>query len=217
MFQSSGGITVAVATARRDAATVRRVAQRSAEIVAQAERAHPGGQGRGFAAARPAGGMLRVPRVAGQAVQGRVCVHAQAEVRQVGAPDGDRAGRAQPFHLGGVDRGDRLGQSRDRLRGGGARQVDVLLDRARDAVQRAEAGAVRHRPVGRVGGREGLVRQEADDGVEVRVDRLDAVQVRLDHLAAGDLVIADQSREFDSALAPQFAHATPSGSRSRPR
>jgi hypothetical protein len=88
-------------------------------------------------------------------------------------------------------------------------------DRERDAVQRAESGAVRHRPVGRVRSREGLVRQEADDGVEGRVDRLDAVQVRLDHLAAADLTVADQSREFDGTLTPQFAHATPSGSRSR--
>jgi hypothetical protein len=141
-------------------------------------------------------------------------VDAQAEVRQVGPAHGDRAGRAQPLHLRGVDRGDRLGQGRDRVRGRGARQVDVLLDRERDAVQRAESGAVRHRPVGRVGGREGLVWQEADDGVEGRVDRLDPVQVRLDHLAAADLTVADQSREFDGTLAPQFAHAYPPSGRS---
>ena len=129
----------------------------------------------------------------------------QAEVRQIAAAEGDRTGRAQPVHLWGVDRGDRLGQGRDRLRGRGARQVDVLLDRERDAVQRAEPGAVRHRPVGRVGGREGLVRQETDERVEVRVDRLDPVQVRLRDLAAADLAIADQGRQLDSALAPQFA------------
>ncbi|HYX57561.1 MAG TPA: hypothetical protein VE888_00980, partial [Streptosporangiaceae bacterium] len=35
--------------------------------------------------------------------------------------------------------------------------------------------------------------------------------VRLDNLAAADFTIADQSREFDSAFAPQFAHATPPG------
>ena len=127
---------------------------------------------------------------------------AQTEVRQVGTAQGDRTGRAQPFHLRGVDRGDCLSQGRDRLRGGGARQVDVLLDRARDAMQRAEAGTVRHRPVGRVRGREGLIRQEADDGVEVRIDRHDPVQVGLDNLAAADLTIADQSREFDGALTP---------------
>jgi hypothetical protein len=89
-------------------------------------------------------------------------VDAQAEVGQVGAAKGNRAGRAQPFHLRGVDRGDRLSQGRDRVRGRGARQVDVLLDRERDAMQRAEPSAVRHRPVGRVGGREGLVRQQAE-------------------------------------------------------
>jgi len=121
--------------------------------------------------------------------------------------EGDRAGRAQPLHLRGVDRGDRLSQGRDRLRGRGARYVDVLLDRDRDAMQRAEAGAVRHRPVGRLGGREGLVRQQADDGVERGVDRRDAVQVCLDDLAAADLAVTDHSCEFDRAPAPQFGHA----------
>jgi len=168
-YRSGGGLD------RCDAAAVRRVAQGPAQVVAQAERAHPGGQGRGFAAAGPARGALRVPWVAGQAVQGRVGVGAQGEVRQVGPAERDRAGRAQPFHLRGVDRGDRLSQGRDPLRGRGARQVDVLLDRDRDAMQRAEPGAVRHRAVGQVGSGEGLVRQEADDGVEVRVDRLDPV------------------------------------------
>jgi hypothetical protein len=74
-------------------------------------------------------------------------------------------------------------------------------------MQRAQPGAVRHRPVGRVGGGEGLVRQEADDSVEVRVDRLDPIQVRLDDLTAADLAVADHSCQFDSAVAPQFAHA----------
>jgi hypothetical protein len=78
-------------------------------------------------------------------------------------------------------------------------------------MQRAEPSAVRHRQVGRVGGRESLVRQQTDDGVEVRVDRLDAVQVRLDDLATAHLAVADHGREFDSALTPQFAHAFPSG------
>ena len=75
-------------------------------------------------------------------------------------------------------------------------------------MQRAEPGAGRHRPVGRVGGRESLIRQQADDGVQARVDRLDPVQVRLDDLAAADLTVADHSGQFDSAVAPQFAHAS---------
>src|SRR5207244_12488841 len=62
---------------------------------------------------------------------------------------------------------------------------------------------------GRVGGVEGLVRQEADDGIESRVDRLDPVQVRLDHLAAADLTVADHTRELDGTLTPQSAHAYP--------
>ena len=78
-------------------------------------------------------------------------------------------------------------------------------------MQGAEPSAVRHRQVGRVGGRQGLVRQEANDGVEVRVDGLDAVQVRLDDLAAAYLAVADHGREFDSAVTPQFAHACPPG------
>jgi hypothetical protein len=121
----------------------------------------------------------------------------------------DRAGRAEPFHLRGVDRGDGLGQGADRLRRGCAGQVDVLLDRARDAVQRAELGIVRHGPVGRVGGREGLLGQETDDGVELGVDCFDPVQVGLDDLTAADLPVPDHRRQLDSTFTPQFAHVCP--------
>jgi len=187
---------------RCDAAAVRRVAQRSAQIGAQAERAHTAGQSRCFTAARPACGAPRVPRVAGQAVQGRVGVDAQGEVRQIGTAERDRAARAQPLHRRGVDRGDRLGQGRDPLRGRGASHVDVLLDRERDAMQGAQPGTVCRQPVGLIGGREGLLGQTPDDRIDVRVDRLDPVQVSLDHLSAADLPAADHRRQFQRALTP---------------
>src|SRR6185312_1012651 len=72
-----------------------------------------------------------------------------------------------------------------------------------------ELGAVRHGPVGRVGGREGLLGQEADDGVELGVDRFDPVQVGLDDLTAADLPVPDHRRQLDSTLTPQFAHVCP--------
>ena len=60
---------------RGDAAAMRRVAQRAADVIAQAERAHPRGDRGGLAAARAAGGARRIPRVQGAPVELRVGVH----------------------------------------------------------------------------------------------------------------------------------------------
>ena len=126
---------------RGDAAAVGGVAQRAADVVAEPERAHPAGQRGGLAAARAAGGDGRVPRVAGQAAQRGVGVHAQAEVGQVGPGERDRPGRAHPLDHRRVDRGDGLLERRHPVGGGRAGDVDVLLDGDRDAVERAERRA----------------------------------------------------------------------------
>ena len=101
-------------------------------------------------------------------------MHTQAEVGQVGATDGNRPGAAQPFDDGCVGAGDGVGKGQDRLGGRRAGEVDVLLDGERHAVQRAEVVATDDRPVGRVSGGAGLVVEAADDGVEGRVDVVDA-------------------------------------------
>ena len=153
---SSGGITVACGTRpvrrldRGDAAAVRRVAQRAADVVAEAERAHARRRAprprRRSSRPRCTSGChgLRVrPRSAG------VGVDAQAHVGQVGAAERDRPGRAQPLDQRRVDRrrSPRPSAATPWVVGG-AGDVDVLLHRERHAVQRAErlAVAVRRRP-----------------------------------------------------------------------
>ena len=123
------------------------------------------------------------------------------EVRQVRAADRDRARGAQALDLRRVDGGDGLGERRDPGRRGRAGDVDVLLDRERDAVQRAAAPV---RRVGRVGGRARLVGQHDDDRVQVAVHRLDALQVRVDDLARGHLAARDQLGQFTGATAPKL-------------
>ena len=126
---------------------------------------------------------------------------AQAEVGEVRARDRDRAGAAQALDLRRVDGGDRLGQRGDPGRRRGARDVDVLLDRERDAVQRAGALG---RGVGRIGRRARLVGQHEHDRVEVGVDGLDALEVRIDDLARGDLARGDQFGQLSGTATPQL-------------
>jgi hypothetical protein len=54
---------------RGDAAGIGGIAQRAADIVAKADRAHAARERRGLAAARAAGGTARMPGIFGQAVQ----------------------------------------------------------------------------------------------------------------------------------------------------
>ena len=116
----------------------------------------PDGERGGLAAARAAGGASGCHGLRVSPRSERVGVHAQAEVGQVGAGDRDRAGGAHALDHGRVDRGDRLGQRGHAVRGRRAGDVDVLLDRERDAVQRAEPPAAAT-AVGGVGGRARLV------------------------------------------------------------
>ena len=44
----------------------------------------------------------------------------------------------------------------------------------------------------RVGGGQGLVGEDVDEGIEARVELVDAVQRRLDELAGGQLAVADE-------------------------
>jgi hypothetical protein len=127
-------------------------------------------------------------------------VDAQPEVGQVRPADRDRSGRAQALHLRGVDRRHRVGQGGDARRRRGARDVDVLLDGERHAVQRTRAG-VRVRGVRR---RPRLLRHHHGDRVQVRVHGLDALQVRVHDLARGDGAFRDHPGQLDGATAPQL-------------
>ena len=123
---------------RRDPTAVRRVAERTADVVPEAERAHARGERRALTTTGSARGLGRVPRVVGVAMQRALRGDAQPEVGQVRATDGDGTRAAHPLHERGIDRCHRVGERRDRLRGGCPCEVDVLLHRHGHAVQRPE-------------------------------------------------------------------------------
>ena len=83
--------------------------------------------------------------------------------------------------------------------------VDVLLDRDRHAVQRADVAAAGDGAIGGISRGDGLG-QEGDDGVEVAVDGVDASEQGVEDLAAGRLLLADHVRQFEGRQLPELTH-----------
>ena len=189
---------------RGDAAAVRRVAERTADVVAQADRRHARGQRRGFAATRPAGRQVGVPRVPGEPAQRAVGVDAQAEVGQVGPPDRDGSRGPHALDDGGVGRGHGVGQRRHALGGGRALHVDVLLDREGHPVEHAQGLACRPALVGAPGRGERRLGQHDGDGVQGRVHRLDALEVGGHDLLRRHRSGGDEAGQVAGAAAPQL-------------
>ena len=155
---------------------------RAHAVVAVRDRHGPGCDRRRGAAGRPARRAVGVPRVAGDA-EDRVGGAEDAQLRDRGQPDDDRAGRAQPTHDLVVDglrgRVGRLGADAHRLAG----HRHVVLDRDRDAGQR-QVGAI-GTPVDLVGLAQGVEGAHDLEGVEVG-DVLDPRQRVLDGPARGE-------------------------------
>jgi hypothetical protein len=158
------------------------------------------------AARRAAGGVRLRPWVVRPAAQIVDRVEPEAESRRIGAADDDRAG-ALPV---GDDRAVRLGddvlEADDAVGGRATLLVDVLLDRHRYAVQRAQGVTVRDCAIGafRCGARH--IRQIDGHRVERRVDGRHARQARLQRILGGDLVFANRRRDAHRAPAPDFIH-----------
>ncbi len=171
-----------------EAAVAGRDPDRSAAVVRVRDRDHPGGDRRGGAAARAAGGVVEVPGVAGGAVRARLRGRQDAELGDVGLADRHEAGVAEPHAEEGVDRGaevDVLEHLRAQVvRLAGQRRADVL-EQERDAAERT----VRQRVARRLSA---LVEELMDDRVELRVERLDAPDRLLDQLLGRDVAVADE-------------------------
>ena len=193
---------------RCDAAAVGRIAQRAADVVAESDRAHTRCDRRCFATARPTGGRVRIPGIPGETVEGRVGVDAQPEVGHVRPRERDGARGPHSLDRRRVDRSHRLGECRHALRRRTSREVDVLLDRARHAMEYAELVAGCYRPVGRVRRDPRLVIEPPDDCVQMRIDRLDPFDVCLEYFAARRVAQLDLLREFECAQLPEFAHCS---------
>ena len=128
---------------------VRRVAQRAAEVAAVGDRQHAGGQRGARAAAGSAGAGAQVVGVARRAPDRVVGVGAEAELRHVGLADGERAGAPQALDDDGVGLADGVAIDGRAARERQARGFLQVLERDREAVQRAQrlaAGGARRRP-----------------------------------------------------------------------
>ena len=159
-----------------DAAEGRRDADRAGPVGAdmqepEVERRRRGGPGRGAA-----GGLLRVPGVAGRAGMGRVAEPLPAEFRHRGLGERDGAGLDQAVDDRGVlgRRSVRGGEraAPHRMAGPG----DVVLDREGEAVEGAAGLALGPARRGGGGRRQGAVAVDEHEGVEVRSVAVDAVE-----------------------------------------
>src|SRR3954463_12310238 len=127
----------------------------------------PPGEGPGVPAGGPASRVAGVPRVARRRERLRLGGHGRAELRHVGAAQGDEAGGEELLGEEGRHRPREVLQRTDadggRLAGDRAAEI---LEQDRDAAERTVRKLA---PCCRTG----LVEPGADDGVEVRVDGLD--------------------------------------------
>ena len=121
-----------------------------------------------------------IPRVEGRAERERLGRRERLQLRHVRLAEHHRAGVAQPAHdLRVLRRRTAVGERA--VRRDLARDVGVVLDRDRDAVERRRVVAAA--PVGRVGGGQRLVGEHHPVGPELRVEPRDPLQVELGQLA----------------------------------
>ncbi len=194
---------------RCDAAGVGRIAQRTADVVAQADRTHAAGQRRRLAAAGAAGGAAGVPGISSQTVQRAIGVNTQRHVWQIGAGDRYRAGSAHAFDHRRVRWHHGLRQRRHAPGGWQPGHVDIFLYREGHAMQRADRLAGGQLLVGQDSAGAGLVGKHPHHGVQRRVHCIDASQVRIHRFHRTQLPTRNALRQFGGRELPNLAHQCP--------
>ena len=183
-----------------------RDANRPAVVGAEAERGHPGRHRRRVPTGRAAGREARVAGISSGAVEVVDGVPADLEVGLVALADDERARVEQPLNHRGIAGRAPVGIGADPLRVQHPFDVEVILDRDRNAVER-QCRARLVVSVRRLGGRERRVTVDAlDDGVHEPVDGVDPVEVRFQHLPPADLARADTADELERAEFVQLRH-----------
>ena len=175
-----------------------RNADRAAAVGSERQRADPARHRRGGAAARAAGRQGRVPRIARDAEERVLGERLVAELRGVGLAKEHRAGRLQAAHRERVVLGDELLVEPGAAGGREAARREDILDRDGHAMERPDGLALhdgdlrfaRGDPRG-VGGYEA-------EGVERRIDRLEAREHGVEHLERLHLFLPDEGRELES-------------------
>ena len=183
-----------------DPAEVGWIADRAADVGPALERREPGCERRGGAAGRSARGAGRVPGVVRRAEEVARGLEVGEHHRHVALPEEVSARRTEARDDGRVGGGDVLGEGRYSPSRGQSRDVVSLLDRHRDAVERADDVATRERRVRSRRGVERAIEVAHHDRVDLPVEALDAVDEVSGHLERADLLRADPASDLDGAL-----------------
>ena len=163
----------------------------AAAVAANAACRAAGSDGCGFAAARAAGGVSHVPRIAGSSIDKIVGFVSFQEFGSVCVSEEDGSSGFQSSD----ERGIPLRQvffAQKRTGGSGpAGDVDAAFDGERNAVKRREWITAQNGGLSDGGLNTGLVRVEMDEGVELRLARLDALEMGVDDFDGGEFFRAD--------------------------
>ena len=181
-----------------DVAPRGRDADRAARIGAFGERQQTVGDRRCAAARRAAGVARHVERIAGRAEQVVVGDTAKPHRRRVGLADEDGAAALDAFGEHAVERRDvvlegahaAIGRRPARL------EVEEVLDRRRNAVQRRQLGTAHHGLFGLACRRKRAVEVGEDQRVEAGVAVLDPRDGRVHQLYRRELAGPDAARQF---------------------
>ena len=170
---------------RGDAAIGGRAADRARGLRAETERHHAGRHHGGRTRARPARRVVEIVRVAGRRRPVEI-----GELGGVRLAEDDGAGGAQlRDHLRVDGAGPGIGAGRAAGARRPARDVDHVLDRDRNAVQRAAQAADRGFRVQHVHLRHGAVAVDQAPALHQRLDRLDAAKAGFEHGTRVDLAV----------------------------
>ena len=129
---------------------------------------------------------------------------AHREGRRVGAADDDGAGMLQVGDDRAVLPGHEVLQGHHAVVGWQPGLVDIDLGRDRHAVQRRQGVAARPGGVGGLRGGTSLLLEHAHDGVDRRIDLVQAGQHRIDRVARRGLAGADETRKVGRVVLPEF-------------
>ena len=181
---------------------------RTAAVGPLRERQQPVGHRRGAAARRPAAVARGVERVAGRPEEDVVARRTEAHHRAVRLADHDRAGGLHPLgpHARRVDHV--VAQRRDPAERGRppGLEVEQVLDRGRDAVQRPERRTGGDRGVGLARGRARVIEGAEHERVQRGIARLDAGDRRLEQLGGREPPLADRERQLRGRHPGELGH-----------
>ena len=190
-----------------DTAVMRRIADRRADVAAELQRGEAGGQRRRRAARRAARRARGVPGVAGAAVNRVEALPIGQRDRHIGLAKDHRAGGLQPLHRHRVTAGDVVLEGLEAVSGGQAVDVERLLHRHRQAMQRAPQLATGQRRVGGLRAHMGALEIAHHHGIDVAAQPLDARPVVRQQRHRAQLPTADAAGQFMGGQKSQIGHA----------